>query len=589
MVTDALPVTPCGWIHALSRSARQDDKREVVRVLSKKDATVALLLSLSYMTFVFSRVFVAAIAPAMQSDDEELEYTLEKHANLLVVVGIAYGVGKLVNGALVDAFHPIVCWVVYVVGSTTMVVFISLVNVFIPDVTRQDAKYRYLVGFAACNALFQSGGWPAMAKLIYFTFKPAQYGRVFSFLAVGSRTGSILTSLIVGGILSFSSWQNAARIMAAITFAGLIIFYLFIVYAKDLDHNSNDLVEFDDKIHKFDAMPPPVDHKPPYNLSQQIKKYCSWLITPQFMLMGGSYALLGLLNSFEGLLPIFLENTANPTSATAAAMGALLPFGIVASVIWGGIYLEQLNRRANAAASQILLFLLFLTSLGVTLWTAVVEENNGCFGDSEVGCLFVIGGLVLLFGFFLGYPYYIPPSKFALHFAGDDAAMATSIFDVFAAALSATFAAWGPALANINYALLTGVLSIASLVSFCLLWFFYYNEKKKKLMRQAGPRHHSSIARENGDEEEDLHRLRSLKDLRRGFLHSSYYVNLSGMRRIKIFILVLFLGLFLIICYLLFIFFGEEEFDFIFSGRDGQASVNADHVEASTNNIFSNN
>mmetsp|Transcript_7498 Transcript_7498/g.9789 ORF Transcript_7498/g.9789 Transcript_7498/m.9789 type:complete len:147 (+) Transcript_7498:16-456(+) len=104
--------------------------------------------------------------------------------------------------------------------------------------------------------------------------------------------------------------------------------------------------------------------------------------------------------------------------------------------------------------------------------------------------------LLLLFsyGFFLGYPYYVPPSLYgklvypctlcltvllALEFGGEDAAMVMSMVDTITAIFSAIFASYGANLASDNWVLPVGILSLCSLAAFWLQFFTYFSTKKR--------------------------------------------------------------------------------------------------------------
>ena len=87
-----------------SRGVRLAKEREEARKLDFNDKFCTFLIASCYITFVFCRNFMSPIAPTLK--DDGWGYDNDKHGTLLVCAGVAYGVGKLINGQLSTMFDP---------------------------------------------------------------------------------------------------------------------------------------------------------------------------------------------------------------------------------------------------------------------------------------------------------------------------------------------------------------------------------------------------------------------------------------------------------------------------------------------------
>ncbi|MEO2013126.1 MAG: MFS transporter [Fuerstiella sp.] len=75
----------------------------------------------------------------------------------------------------------------------------------------------------------KSSGWPSMAKIIRTTFRANEYGRVWGILATSSRIGTLVATLLLGGLLVIISWQTMLFVAAT---AGIVITVYFAVSQK---------------------------------------------------------------------------------------------------------------------------------------------------------------------------------------------------------------------------------------------------------------------------------------------------------------------------------------------------------------------
>lgn len=435
-----------------------------------RESLVALSIALSYLCFVFSRVYIAVVAPALQYDDERLDYNVEKHSHLLVICGLTYGVSKLINGAIVDSLNPKHCYSVFISLSAACTLALSYVHEIVPDELGQSSKYYFILGVAAVNSYAQAGGWPALSKYIYYTSTPDQYGKIFSALSIGSRFGSILVSIIVGTALTHMNWQGAVKIVALITMLGLPMLWVTESLRPMPDSVKMGLVH---------AYRPSNDRPLIQKCCDKTRVYCSWFCDRNFVFSLLSFGLLGLLASFELFLPLFLKTTINPPSSVAAFMTAVLPAGVATSIVFGSVFIEICPYTVRGAAVLVMLFLMFLCTVCIGFFT--VSLNAGA--TQELYAQTTILMLLFSYGLFLGYPYYVPPSLYALEYGGEDAAMVMSMVDTITAIFSAAFATFGAKLASESWVLPISILAICSMIAFWLQFVNYFTDNRPKQVR----------------------------------------------------------------------------------------------------------
>ena len=468
---------------ALSMAKKKlDRKRSKVRVLSTTDVVIALLVAVGYACLIFCRLVFAAVAPALQNADSQLTYTLAMHGNLLIGVGATYAFGKLVNGHIIDRNDPRVCMIFYWVISAASVFMVSLVHDVLPAGASNDSKYAWIFFWACANSFVQSGGWPSCTKFIYLHFRPAQYGRVFSILSLGSRFGSIFTSLTLGAALFVFPWPDVVRIAAGVTFVGI----LPLIGTRCFETSDNAALDGDDYVtakHGAGALAPP--HRDSLRLQDgepvtescmgSFRRYASWWSHRQFQLMGIFVAMTTILMGFEGFASLMLANSFAISPGAAATITATIPAGIVTSLTLGGWLFEKVSRPTRAN-----LTLLFLFGVIVAFSALAGLTAADCLGPQ---CAGAAGFLLFVYGCLLGHPYYIDPTVFALHFGGESSAAVTSQLDMLGSASGAAFASLASILAAISWTWVIVALVGAALIAFVSMALFHWFEllEKKEL------------------------------------------------------------------------------------------------------------
>jgi len=184
--------------------------------LTYRQKLILFAICATYVTAVPLRQFLSSINPALKKD-VDLNFTNELAGVMYVIAGIGYSAGKLIDGVLIDKFGAIGCFVLFQMITILGVWVFTLLS---------DIYHLSLV--LAVNAFVQAGLWPALSKLIFEMFSPAQFGLAFACLGIASRLGSAYSKAVIGYLLYLDlGWRHSIRVICAIGLLGLIWFALW--------------------------------------------------------------------------------------------------------------------------------------------------------------------------------------------------------------------------------------------------------------------------------------------------------------------------------------------------------------------------
>eukprot|EP00457_Paulinella_chromatophora_P003744 gb/GEZN01003752.1/.p1 GENE.gb/GEZN01003752.1/~~gb/GEZN01003752.1/.p1 ORF type:complete len:692 (-),score=91.46 gb/GEZN01003752.1/:28-2070(-) len=424
--------------------------------MTLREIAGAFLLGLTYCTFMFCRYFYAPITPALK-DDPDVLYNEKLHGTMLIAVGVGFGLGKLISGLLVDRFNPFIMYALFMIVSGLCVVLISFTKELSPT---PKSRYHYIMGINILNSFAQAGGWPALTKLVYIRINPHHHGRVFSALGLGSRFGAMCAALSVGRLLKYYEWEKAillAPVMMIVSLVALFAFRLVI---------PTPTVE---QVQAWRIIPlSAVKQKEKDDLADRslIYLFKAWYTDPEFLLMLGASTCLNLMHAFDAFVSLWLKGILPlVTNSTAGMAVAAIPCGIILSLLVLGPIIERFRPRNKAQVTLFLLFLECLTTAGLLTFT-IVAERTGCTNVETCVGFAVI--LLLLMGFFVGYPYYIVPNVFACQYGQSRAATLSAMFEMTAAIFGAAFA---QIYGNLSSASWIPVFAIVFALSLCA--FFY--------------------------------------------------------------------------------------------------------------------
>ncbi|MCP4508601.1 MAG: glucose-6-phosphate exchanger SLC37A4, partial [Fuerstiella sp.] len=147
--------------------------------------------------------------------DPNLGIDIGDWGRILAMGTIGALVGKLIGGYAADRLG----------GRLTFTIGLLVTAIGVLAFAMSSAVWMFQVTFFLA-LMAKSCGWPSMAKIIETTFRPNEYGRVWGILATSSRIGTLIATLLLGGLLAIISWQTTLYIAGT---AGIVITVYFAV------------------------------------------------------------------------------------------------------------------------------------------------------------------------------------------------------------------------------------------------------------------------------------------------------------------------------------------------------------------------
>jgi sugar phosphate permease len=367
------------------------------------------------MSVLVNRTDLWYLLPAMISDGV---LTAETAGYLLAIGNFTYLLGKLSTGFAVDSFG----------GRKSFTVALSLATVFsalfaIPVGTGTPA-FLYLCACWATNRYFQSACWPSMAQLIRNWMLPAQWGATWGAISTSSRSGSLLATAVVGGLLAHGMEWRMVVLLCALFLAVALLLNLF--FLRNLPSAASDTSasnEPEGEVSLPAVSPSSVSLAAPrLPVKQLLRKFWG---DPRFVWICVSVAALDLVLEFESFVALFLQQWFSLTPSTAALLTGFFPLGATVSVIVGGVLMDRLEREKDKSM-RFLDVSLALTSVccgALVLLFAVAQET-----PSTAVLVLVLMSLFLL-GLFLGFPCYLPMNLYGLSFGQAECGVLVSLID----------------------------------------------------------------------------------------------------------------------------------------------------------------
>lgn len=283
-----------------------------------------------------------------------------------------------------------------------------------------DAMFPWI----CVNMYCQAGMWPSMAKLIYSWFDPNAYSETFIYLSISSKLGSVFSLILLGAFVSATDWRWTLRVASFVQVLGLVYGVLMM---------------------KKPAPPERNDHRP-YTEKPEGKGFiplCKVIHNSStFWLALAAICMMTAMSGMENIMTLWLTDVFRPCTDTegdacsslfdsghASIVLSLMPLGLVFSLIYG-LSLDKPKDPYKEAKISVL-FLAAATFILVifAIWTTMVESGTR---PKEIPWNWV-GGIalfVLLYGFFIGYPYYVPISVYSVKIGGMNTATLSAILDL---------------------------------------------------------------------------------------------------------------------------------------------------------------
>jgi len=180
----------------------------------------------------------------------------------------------------------------------------------------------------------------------------------------------------------------------------------------------------------------------------------------RFWLALSTMATMTVMVGMENYIALWLTDVFRPCTDTegencnsvfesgyASIVSSLLPLGLICSLVYGQVFLRDVHPKKDAKITVRFLACATLLVVVFLVWTTLVETGTRPKDNPEnwVGGLAVF---ILLYGFFVGYPYYIPAAVYAVKIGGANSATLSAILDLGGFILLTVFAYLGTALSE---------------------------------------------------------------------------------------------------------------------------------------------
>jgi len=364
----------------------------------------------SYVCIIFPRVALSAVQSNIKDD---LGLGNSEVGDLLLVSALAYMAGKAFNGMIVDCMDARYVLFIFMTMSALACFGWSFMNTL-------ESMYPWVI----VNMYCQAGTWPSMAKLIYNWFDPNAYSETFIYLSISSKLGSVFTLLLLGAFVSATDWRWTLRVASLVQGLGLVYGVLMM---------------------KIPAPPERNDHRP-YTEKQEGKgviPLCKVIHNSStFWLALAAICMMTAMSTMENYMTLWLTDVFRPCldtegdacsslfdSGHASIVLSLMPLGLIFSLIYG-LYLEKSNDPYEEAKISVL-FLTAATFILVifSIWTTMVESGTRP-KENPWNWVGGISVFILLYGFLIGYPYYIPIAVYSVKIGGMNSATLSAFLDL---------------------------------------------------------------------------------------------------------------------------------------------------------------
>lgn len=419
---------------------------------------ILLFMYVGYGALYMCRATVVISGPAML-DDPVLDLSKTTWGAILGWGTAGTLIGKITTGILADKLGGRRVFMLAlglcmlstgIFSSVSSVMFFSLAY--------------FIVLFA------KSAGWPSMANLISVWYRKKWRGRIWGILSSSSRSSSVFTTLVLGGMLTVVSWRWVLVLSVGLTIVALVLVFLYLKQSpKDVGLEAVNQIDTEsDKKYSIDQ--PKSHHLDDKSLKEALLRF---LRSPQVYLICITIMCLTVLMEFQSFIPIYLKETFGLTAGIAAVTSAAFPIGNLISVLAGGFIFDYLSKRHRVFVLTAMM-LLAVSSIGILLkipaWSLL--ENHSPYLSLAA---------IMLFGFAIAPCYYIPMSVFSVDFGGKHCGVLVGIIDATGYLAAMIFDFLGGAVADrVNgwYQFLNILFAVSVLATFTLAIFLLLDNRR---------------------------------------------------------------------------------------------------------------
>lgn len=415
------------------------------------EVTTVGCLYFGYAGLILCRTTIPIAAPAMIADPT---LGLDK-ASFGALLGWGAGgalAGKLLCGVAADFL-----------GGRRLFLF-AIASVAVATVAFGASSGHALfmsLNFAA--QLTKAAGWPAMAKTIGAWFEVGRLGRIWGIISTSSRASSVLSSLLLGGLLSVLPWRWLFFVAGAITFAVLVVCFFAL---KDSPASVG--------LKAAAKMAAEAGETPPSAWAETLASTLAFFgRSHRVLLICVSIIALTLQMEFLSFLPLYMVEVHGLEPGPAGIASSAFPAGAFLSVLAGGAIYDRLGGRPRARVIAALLAISVL-SAGVLFGLPELQLSPAAGLGVAIFATFV-------FGFAVSPAYYIPMSVFSIEFGRARSGVLIGGIDACGYAAIMVFAPLaGALLEERGWSTLLLMLVGVSLLSFVLLTAFLAAENRAK-------------------------------------------------------------------------------------------------------------
>jgi ACS family hexuronate transporter-like MFS transporter len=159
------------------------------------------------------RQTLSFVAPVLTAD---LQMSAPQYAFVVQAFLIAYAIGFLISGRLVDRWGPKKSLAIFVISWSLA--------------SAAHVLARNVVGLAACRfwlGISEAGNFPAATRVVSEWFPPKERGLATGIYAMGAMVGATVTPPLVIWITLNYSWQTAFLATALLGFVWLLLWLLY--------------------------------------------------------------------------------------------------------------------------------------------------------------------------------------------------------------------------------------------------------------------------------------------------------------------------------------------------------------------------
>jgi sugar phosphate permease len=266
-----------------------------------------------------------------------------------------------------------------------------------------------LLNFAA--QLTKAAGWPAMAKTIGAWFEAGRLGRIWGIISTSSRASSVLSSLLLGGLLTVLPWRWLFFVAGAITLGVLVVCFFAL---KDSPADVG-----------LTAPPKPGAVAGETSSSGWAGTLPSTLVffarSDRVRLICVSIVALTLQMEFLSFLPLYMVEVHALEPGAAGIASSAFPAGSFLSVLAGGMVYDRLGGRQRVRVIGALLAASALC-VGLLLGLSELQLSPASALSTAIFATFV-------FGFAVSPAYYIPMSVFSIEFGRSRSGVLIGLID----------------------------------------------------------------------------------------------------------------------------------------------------------------